>query len=70
MPGVYWLRNAKALHSAFEVAVAPHQLWSQKLEASAFDWEFQKMKLFSKLKGMNESSLLPDKQHKFMEKIE
>ena len=34
------LINAVALHSALEEAVAPYQLWSQKMEASAFEREF------------------------------
>ena len=55
------LINAVALHSALEEAVAPYQLWSQKMEASAFEREFQKTKLFSNMKAMKESSRLPDK---------
>ena len=62
--------NAVALNSALEEAVAPYQRWSQKMEASAFEREFQKTKLYSKMKAMKESSRLPDKQRTFLEKID
>ena len=62
--------NAVALHSALEEAVAPYQRWSQKMEASSFEREFQKTKLYSKMKAMKESSRLPEKQRTFLEKID
>ena len=40
------------------------------MEASAFEREFQKNKLYSKMKAMKESSRLPKKQRTFLEKID
>ena len=40
------------------------------METSAFDREFLKTKLYSKIKAMKESSGLPEKQHTFLEKID
>ena len=40
------------------------------MEASAFEREFQKTKLYSKMKAMKKSRRLPEKQHTFLEKID
>ena len=70
------LRNARvfintvALHSALEEAVAPYQPWPQKIEASAFEREFQKTKLYAKIKAMKKSSRLPKRQRTFLKKID
>ena len=63
------LCNAVALDSAVQEGIAPYILWSQKLEACAFEREFQKKRLYSKMEVLKQATLLPEEQKQFLESI-
>ena len=64
------LINAVALHSALEQGIARYQLWSQKMEASAFEREFEKNTLYSEMQVMKEVRTLPKDIRKFLRYID
>ena len=64
------LINAVALHSALEQGIARYQLWSQKMEASAFEREFEKTTLYSEMQVMKEVRTLPKDIRKFLRYID
>ena len=56
------LCNPVALDSGLEEGIAPYMLWSQKVEACAFEREFHKKILYSKMEVLKQATLFPEEQ--------